>query len=331
MGSGRKSWLKYRVVLYAVVAIGAFLYRNHIDWSRILPATGDRTGDGGALVIGGRDLAPALGDELLDQYRRDYPDHVVTTPAGGSTQALEDLVNGRADAAFLSRPVTPDEQDLFRRADDDTAIVAPIGIGAILILAGSESPLGRPAADGPAPMTLAQFAGLLDGEMQGLADRFYAADPNLGHWAAAARRVGRSTDPADAPAVVFLADDAEVVRAVTHDPRSLGMIATFDLPAEPRRTLFAGDDPTAGPVIVPVRGTESEAGFPPTYESVATGDYPLFVPLFVACRASGDIQGGMFVTHLTSGRGQRQIERAGCIPARRVPHEVYLTRRAPGR
>ena len=34
----------------------------------------------------------------------------------------------------------------------------------------------------------------------------------------------------------------------------------------------------------------------------------------------------MFVTYLTSDRGQRQIERAGILPARQTLREIVLTR-----
>ena len=85
-----------------------------------------------------------------------------------------------------------------------------------------------------------------------------------------------------------------------------------------------------GPVIVPVADRPGSLGTEPTYETVAGGDYPLFVSLFVACRTNGGIQGGKFLTHLASGRGQRQIERAGCIPARQVLREIFLTTKAVG-
>jgi DNA-binding transcriptional LysR family regulator len=330
MGFGRKSWLRYRVVLYAAVAIGVFLYRNHIDWSRLVPAGINEEDVPRTLVLAGRDLAPGLVDILADHYGRDYPELVITTRTGGTNQALEDLVNGRADAAFLSRPPTPAEQDLFRQVDGDTAIVVPVGVGAVMILAGTGALAGdRPSGAFPV-MTLEQLGGLMAGDLQSLGDRFYAADPNLGHWAAAARLVGLPAEPVDAAGIVFLADDRQVARAVSDDHRSLGMIASFDLPASPILTLPSPEDSTAGPAVVAVKDPGSGEGVPPTYETVVAGAYPLYVSLFVACRAERDIQGGKFVTHLAGGRGQRQIERAGCIPARQVPHEVFLTNRALG-
>ncbi len=330
MGFGRKSWLRYRVVIYALVVVGLFLYRNQINWSRLTTAFQGHGPAEKTLILAGRDLAPGLVTVLVEHYRRDYPDLDIRTLDGGTNQALEDLVNRRADAAFLSRPPTPAEQGLFRQVDGDTALVEAVGIGAILVLAGSEAfPEERPTGNNP-EMTALQLGGLMAGDMQGLGDRFYAADPNLGHWAAAAHLVGREADPVDEAAVIYLADDRQVALAVANDPRALGMIASFDLPASAARTLPAVEDSLAGPRIVRLADPSGETAVDPTYEKVATGAYPLYVPLFVACRTNGGIQGGKFFTHLVSGRGLRQIERAGCIPAKQVLREIYLTTQAVG-
>jgi len=325
MGFGRKSWLRYRVIIYALVALGVFIYRNDIDWSRLTAAFQDRQQGEPTLVLAGRDLAPGLVDVLVDHYRRDYPGLDIRTLPGGTNQALEDLVNRRADVAFLSRPPTPAEQDLFRQVVGDTAIVEPVGLGGILILAGSDTIL----KDSPG-MTVAHLGKLMAGDTQGVCDRFYAADPNLGYWAAAARLTGRDSDPVDEAAVIYLANDREVARAVANDRRAMGMVVTFDLPAIFSPNLPAWEDSTAGPVIIPVADRPGGPATEPTYENVAEGAYPLFVSLFVACRTNGGIQGGKFLTHLASGRGQRQIERAGCIPARQVLREIFLTTQAVG-
>ena len=236
----------------------------------------------------------------------------------------------RAVIHFLSRPPTRAEQELFRQADGDTAIVVPVGVGAIVVLAGAGTLPGNRPPGQPAAMTVEQLGRLMAGDMQGQCDRFYAADPNLGFWAAAARLMGRDPAPVDTGTVVYLADDGQIVLAVGNDPRAMGMIASFDLPASPLRNLPAPGDSTAGPVIVAMADSSSAREVAPAYDTVAAGAYPLHLSLFVACRAGGGIQGGKFVTHLAGGRGQRQIERAGCIPAKKVPHEVLLTNRPLG-
>ena len=253
MGFGRKSWFRYRVVIYALVVVGLLLYRNQINWSRLTAAF---KGDGPAeksLVLAGRDLAPGLVDVLVEHYRRDYPDLDIRTQGGGTNQALEDLVNRRADVAFLSRPPTAAEQDLFLQVDGDTALVEAVGIGAIVVLAGSEVLTQEPpTGNGPA-LTAVQLGGLMAGDMQGLGDRFYAADPNLGHWAAAAHLVGRDADPVDEAAIIYLADDRQVADAVANDPGALGMIASFDLPASARTSANPGRAPHC-PVGRPLDG-----------------------------------------------------------------------------
>jgi ABC-type phosphate transport system substrate-binding protein len=325
MGFGRKSWLRYRVVIYTVVAVGVFIYRNHIDWSRLTAAFPGREQAEPTLVLAGRDLASGLVDVLVDHYRSDYPELEIRSMPGGTNQALEDLVNRRADVAFLSRPPTPAEQDLFRQVDGDTAIVEPVGLGGILVLAGSETFQDDPVPRANPGLTVEQVSRLMAGDMQGYGDRFYAADPNLGHWSAAAKLVGRAPDPVDHASIVYLADDREVASAVANDPRSLGMVVSFNLPASPMPTFPARGDTATGPRIVSLADRPGDQRVGPTYGTVAEGAYPLFVSLFVACRTNGGIQGGKFLTHLASGRGQRQIERAGCIPARQVLREIYLT------
>ena len=316
MGLSRKSWVRYRVVIYSVVAVTIFAFRNHLDWSRLTNLVQPEDTRNQSLVLAGRDLAPALIDALIEHYHRDYPTLAIQPNGGGTNQALEDLLNRRADVAFLSRPPTPAEQELFRQVDGDTAIVMPIGVGGLIVLAGAETD----AVAAPA-LSTDQLAGLLAGNTLHLCDRFYAADPNYGFWAAAARRLGRDPAPVDTATVVYLANDDEVRRAVTNDPRAMGMVVSYDLPVQA--------DPGTAPRIVPVTETAGADGVAANYENVASGDYPLYVPLLVACRSNGGIQGSKFVTHLGSGPGQRQVERAGCVPAWQVLREIILTTDPP--
>jgi hypothetical protein len=50
----------------------------------------------------------------------------------------------------------------------------------------------------------------------------------------------------------------------------------------------------------------------------------------VGCLPHGDDQGDMFVTSVTSPRGQRQIEQTDYLPAQHVPRVVYVNRNATG-
>ncbi|MDX2475005.1 MAG: substrate-binding domain-containing protein, partial [Candidatus Krumholzibacteria bacterium] len=297
---------------------------SQFDWSRLTAPFQNPAPTNASLVIAGHDLAPAVIDNLALRYHRDYPALEMSLLGGGTHLALENLVNKQAAVAFLTRPPTPAEQDLFRQVDGDTAIVEPVAVGGLLLLAGAEVLVAAPDDTNTTSLTTTEVSGLLAGDLQGLCDRFYAADPNYGHWAAAAQLLGRDPEPTDAPTVTYLATDQEVVRAVTNDPRALGMVVSFDLSSASASTFDSPADSVPGPRLVPISGPDGGPPAAPTYENVASGDYPLFVSLMVACRTNGGIEGAKFVTHLASGPGQRQIERNGCIPARRVLREVIL-------
>ena len=76
---------------------------------------------------------------------------------------------------------------------------------------------------------------------------------------------------------------------------------------------------------VAVRADKGAAAAMPEFEAIAYGSYPLYHYLYAASLANGSVRGAMFVTHLTSDRGQRQIERAGFLPARQTARAIVIT------
>jgi ABC-type phosphate transport system substrate-binding protein len=157
-------------------------------------------------------------------------------------------------------------------------------------------------------------------------DHLYVADPNLGLWDAFRSALAGSGDMPEAktePAshVVFLQDDTSVLSAVNADARGLGLISSLTAPAKL--------DPF-GVVTLPLKVTADAPPVTGGDSEVAAGAYPLYHYLYVACQADGSMQGGKFVTHVTSDRGQRQIARAGFVPSRLVLRQIYLTRHPVG-
>jgi ABC-type phosphate transport system substrate-binding protein len=299
-----------RFLVYLLVVVVLFLARGGIRWNDLLP--GAPGGSGDSLIVSGRDLAPGLIDRLTGFYGREYPELKVRVLGGGTNRALEDLINRRADVAFLARPPGAEEQLLFRSVDGDSALWFAVALGGIAVLAGVD-------AD-PDPVTRADLQGLLDGRSPGRFERLYVPDPNLGLWDAL--KVSLEMPPRDPEAggrVVFLRDETGIRAAVRAEPGALGVVSTLTVP----ETLPPGVS------IVPV-GTTGEETILPAYETIASGEYPLIHTLYAACRSRGDIQGAKFVTFLTSGPGQRQIERVGVVPALLYLREVVLTRHPIG-
>lgn len=316
MAPSRRTWFLIRVAIYIAVLGGLIAWRGGVDWRAFTRAWRGSAGDAPVVTVAGRDLAPHLIDRLADFYRRDYPDVQLELTGGGTNLALEELLNGRADVAFLYRAPSSAEQALFRAAADDTALVFRVAVAAALLLAGAETPT--------ADLTAEDVHDILTGARKAPFSRLYVPEPNTGLWAAVCERLALPDDTVVDSLVIYLADGPAVAAAVGNDPSAWGLVSSFDLVTDARGL------PETGPRVVPVRRTAGEPLARPTRAAVADGTYPLYHDLLVACAAQGNFEAAKFVTHLASGRGQRQVERAGALPARQVAREIYLTRQPVG-
>ncbi len=305
--------LPARLAVYLAVIAALFLWRGGGDLRRVLSAAAGGAPADTTLAVAGGDLAPDLVARVLTGYRRDYPRLAIRVDGGGTAQALEALLDGRADVALLNRPPSPAEQALFARATGDSAVWYPFALGGIALVAAAAGP--DSAAVTPARLRACLEGGACPG------GRLWLPDPNGGLAEALARALGLPRGAAEsAPGVVFLADEAAVLAATAAAPGTLGAVGALTLPA---------DLAARGLRLAAVRPNAGGPAATPGPEELATGAYPLHHYLYAACRRDGGIQGAKFVTHLTSDRGQRQIESAGWLPARRVLREIRLTRRPP--
>jgi len=118
-----------------------------------------------------------------------------------------------------------------------------------------------------------------------------------------------------------LQDEPAVIQAVANDPDALGIGSTLSLP-----DTLSG----YGVRFVRILPDTGSVAVGPEYERIGYGEYPLHHYLYAACLANGSVRAAMFVTHLTSDRGQRQIERTGVLPARQTVWPIVLTRRPVG-
>lgn len=326
----RRLGLYFRILVYLGVLVALVTTRK---WT---PPTGDSfrlpqfSRADSTLVVAGHDLAPTLVTQLAAGYRRDYPKLDLLLTGGGTTAALEALLNQRADVGFLASPPEPREQALFRNAaggsaPGDSALWFPVALGALIVVRASDGPaldsvnvpelrglIGGPAHAGEA-------APASEERTETRVRRLYLAHPDLGLWNILRERLGLAADTTlvRSPRLAFLAGDAEVLDAVRGDREALGIVSSFHL-----------DDGQSAPGLrtLPVGGSPGEPAAAPTVENIGYGRYPLHQHLYVACLPRGGILGSMFVTHLTSDRGQRRVERAGFIPARLILREIVLSR-----
>ena len=309
--------LKNRFWFYglAILAILAVRFvpelRSYVDQSKT------QAPDPNRLTVSGLDLAPVLIPRLADAYGRLYPEQDMRIRSGGTRQALEDLFNRNADVAFLSRPLTEEEEAIVRSIGD-TALAFPVALAGIALLASEQTAIDSvPVAD---LKSWLDPAGSGSDALAGLPDRVYAPDPNLGLWTALTGQLGLPEEVR--PEVVWLASDHEVAEAVRNDRRAIGFASVLALPANLSRL---------GVRAIRVTGSSDKVAVTPVADEVATGEYPLYHYLYVACRPRGGALASGFVSFLHSGRGQRLVAREGFLPARNVPREIHLTSEPVGK
>lgn len=261
----------------------------------------------------GRELAPNMVTRMVANYEREYPHLQVLVGDGGSVRALEAIANGQAGVGLLYRPPTGAEQKIIKDAVGDTVVYYPVALGGIAAVANVSRPVDS--------LSLGDLRRILRDEPAAGVERLYAPDPNQGLWGAFVAGLGLTEGAVETAKVTFLKDESDVLRAVAADPASLGIASTFTLP-----DTLAG----IGVRTLRVLPDTGSVAFEPGYEQIGYGEYPLYHYLYAACLSSGSIRAAMFVSHLTSDRGQRQVERAGVLPARQTMRQIYLTRKPVG-
>jgi ABC-type phosphate transport system substrate-binding protein len=309
------------VAFYTLVMAAVFILRGQQERPGLgirLPSESDTVT---TITVAGRELAPDLMPTLIEKYEQIYPKYHVRLEDGGTVRALEALANQRAQVALLYRLPTPEERAAVRSAVRDTVLCFPIALGGVAILANSLNHVESVAME--------DLRRVARDEEDARFDRLYAPDPNQGLWGAFLQGLGiaegASTNTTERARITFLKDEAAVLEAVLADPRGLGIASTFTLP-DSLPELAGGRAVRAVPVLPDTGLVPVEPGF----EQIGYGEYPLYHYLYVACLAYGSVRGSMFVTHLTSDRGQRHVERAGYLPARQIIRQIYLTRRPLG-
>jgi ABC-type phosphate transport system substrate-binding protein len=310
----RPKWLFVRIAFYLLVVVVVIVLRG--------PAL--RTGGTGfrfstesdtvrTITLAGLELAPELVPRIIDDYTFGSPGMHVNAIEGGTARALEAMANRRAVVGLMYRPPNREERAIMLAAVKDSVLYFPIALGGIEILAHDGT--------GPDSLKADDLRRALGSEGVPAFDKVYAPDPNQGLWDALRKCLGIAQSAPVPPSVTFLKDEKQVVEAVIADPRGIGITSTLSLPD----TVL-----TEGVHAVAIRADKGGAAAMPEYERIGYGDYPLYHYLYAACLANGSVRGAMFVTHLTSDRGQRQIERAGFLPARQTARPIVITKHPLG-
>lgn len=308
-----RRFLRFRIWIYALILVAVVLYRFVPGFRSHLPSLGNPVSPTRQVVIAGLDLAPVLIPRLVTEYHTLYPNLDLRTKGGGCRQALEDLVNHKADLAFLNRLPTPAEKKVISTVVDSVETY-PIALGGIAVLSAVNGGIDS--------VSISDLSAWVRGEPGTGTNRpshVYLPDPNLGLWDALSLQLG--VRESDKPDVVWLADETMVAQAVAADPRSIGFASTLSL---------APDLEKRDVRYVEVRGSTGEFAALPGPAEISRGDYPLYHYLYLAFLPQVSAAASGLVTFLYSPRGQRLVEREGFLPARETARVVQIVQKPLG-
>ncbi len=313
----RARLLRWRYVLYAVVVLALLFFRtipslrSHGSASRGAPTAAQRE-----LVLAGFDNAPELITRVVAYYQSLYPKTVLRTLPGGTVQALEDLLNHRADVAFLSRPLLAAEDSVVRAVKDSLQLF-PVAVAGTLVLAGRATTFDSLSVGALRLLLRGHRPAGLESGGSGLL-RVYVPDPRTGLWDAITQQLAIS-DTAGAN-VAWVADDRAVAQAVSANPAAIGLASSLAL----------RDADMQGCRRVRITADRATAATDPTQDRIAGGEYPLYHHLYASCRERPGPDAAAFASFLYGEMGQALIRREGFLPAREIAREIQLAQRPVG-
>ena len=308
--------LRARYLIYALVVLLLLVFRTIPSLRSTMGAARRGASAQHDLIVSGLDTAPDLIPQLVSYYGSLYPKLRLDVRSGGTVRAAEDLINHRADVAFMSRPLLAPEDSVVR-ALGDSLMVFPVAVSGTLVLVSTSSP---PIAS----VSLGALRAVLRGRRSAETDvlggvpRVFVPDPSLGLWGAVAEQLGLA-DTVGAN-IVWVQDDRAVVRAVAEDPRALGLASALAL----------GTAAPAGCRTIRLTEAAGEVATDPTMDRVAAGQYPLYHHLYVGCRVGAGAEAVAFVTFASGATGQMLVRRAGYLPAEEIGREIQLAERPVG-
>lgn len=308
--------LRARYWIYALAVLVLLFFRTIPSLRSMLGAPKRASSAEHELMVSGLDTAPDLIPRLVAYYGSLYPKLRMDVRAGGTVRAAEDLINHRADVAFLSRPLLAAEDSVVR-ALGDSLMIFPVAVSGILVLAAASSPPGdsvslgglRVVLRGRGTPELAAFGGV---------PRVFVPDPALGLWGAVAEQLGLA-DTVGAN-LLWVEDDRAVVQAVAQDPRALGLVSALAL----------GRQPMDGCRTIRVTEEAGDAATSPTQDRIAAGQYPLYHRLYAGCRVGAGVEAAAFVSFASGAAGQMLVRREGFLPAEEIAREIQLAERPVG-
>ena len=249
-----------------------------------------------AVTVRGSDTMVILAQHWAEGLRHVRPDIAIQVTGGGTGTGIAALMNGTADLATASRPMTREEQAQLAARRGGKVHEWEVAVDAVAVYVREDNPVTALSLPDLANIYRGQLASWRD---VGGADRpfvLYSRENSSGTYAYFKEHVLRGLD--FAAEAQSLPGTAAIIHAVRRDAGGIG---------------FGGIGFGAGVRALAI-GTDTRAPVPPTLETAMDGRYPLarYLYLYAVGEPSDAVR--QFVAFARSPVGQRAVERVGYFP-----------------
>ncbi|MHB8872785.1 MAG: phosphate ABC transporter substrate-binding protein [Myxococcaceae bacterium] len=244
------------------------------------------------VTIKGSDSVAPLARRWAEEFMKHNPGARIEVSASDSGRGIEALIEGSADIAASSRPMTDEESDRLRARTQSPGYGVAVARDGLAFYVHQQNPLTA--------LTAAQLRALFVGDLTrwnqvGGSDApvvLYSRKATSGTLEYLRTNLLRGDPPAARTKTV--ADTAAMVKAVSGQPNALGYgPIAFAREVKALKLRLGGDEVA------------------PTPENVQAGRYPLSRDLYFYLRAEPEREAKAFVEYCLSSAGQQAVSQVG--------------------
>jgi phosphate transport system substrate-binding protein len=252
---------------------------------------------GAAVTIKGSDTMVILGQRWAEVYMRTHPGAVVQVTGGGSGTGIAALINGSADIAQSSRPISEKERAEIAARHGAPAVEIPTAMDGIAIYVHGANPVPR--------LTLDQLKMIYQGDITNwrqvggpdLGIALYSRENNSGTYVFFKERVLGRED--FSPECQMLQGTASIVHVVARDPHAIG---------------YGGIGYTSGVRTVAIAADSTSEYYEVTRDNVTARKYPLSRSLYWYTPGPPKGPARDLIDWVLGPEGQRVVGKVGYYP-----------------
>jgi phosphate transport system substrate-binding protein len=252
---------------------------------------------GNAITIKGSDTMVILGQRWAEEYMASHKGAVLQVTGGGSGTGIAAMINGSADIAECSRPMTDKEKQEVEAKRGKKPVEIATALDGLAIYVNTSSPITK--------LSKTQIKGIFQGDIKNWKDVggpdadiiMYSRENNSGTYAYFKEHVLQNED--FAPECQTLPGTASIINAVSKDPKSIG---------------YGGIGYASGVKALLVSATDTTEAIEPTEANVDSGKYPLarYLYWYTLGEPTGDIKA--LVDWVLGPEGQKIVSAVGYYP-----------------